>query len=582
MRAFAVLLTLWAGAAAASCPAPGAPYPAFYHESVLFDRALARTEGVAPWPVPVAATIVPHHLEAAHLIAGGLRQAVAGDHDRVLLLFPDHFFRQTAPFATSPLGYDTVLGHVPADTDTVAALMAAPGGLVEDSCLFHLDHGIRAVLPFIAELMPGVPVAPLSVAVPSRPADWAAMLAHLQGVLPPRTLIVQSVDYSHYLPHHEARLRDQQVLNLMAAGDLDALARLVQPDHIDSVGSHWIVASLMAAQGKAPVVVASENMQDYHRPWIAETTSYIVAHYTAPDAPSGPPLHPEATVHVLGGDLFTGRALVRLLADDLAGDAVAAAALAVTQGRPLVVNLEGVLLPDLPAGLGPLQLAMPTALTLDWLERLNVAGVGLANNHAMDFGPDGLAETRAALTSAGIPHAAQGERLELEGGAVLVALTDLSATEAPGNAMIGAALLDALIEADAARPVVAFVHWGREYDPRLGPREKALAAAMAARGVAAIVGAHPHVASRAPLALPGGDAAVIPSLGNFLFDQGADVAPTAAVAELWSFPQGTVFLRQRPLPNLFEAARSARRTEAAGLRRAAPPPAPHPPASALP
>ena len=582
MRALAAALTLWAGAAAASCPAPGAPYPTFYHETVLFDRALARTEATAPWPAPVGATILPHHLEAAHLIAGGLRQAAAGDHDRVLLLFPDHFFRQTAPFATSPLGYDTVLGHVPADTETVAALMAAPGGLVEASCLFHLDHGIRAILPFIAELMPGVPVAPLSVAVPSRPADWAAMLEHLAAVLPPRTLIVQSTDYSHYLFHHEARLRDQQVLNLMAAGDLDAMTRLIQPDHIDSVGAHWIVAALMARRGKAAVVVASENMQEYHRPVIAETTSYIVAHYTAPDAPSGPPLQPEATVHVLGGDVFTGRSLVRLLADDLAGDAVAAAALAVTQGRPLVVNLEGVLLPDLPAGLGPLQLAMPTALTLDWLARLNAVGVGLANNHAMDFGAEGLAETRAALEAAGIPHAAQGERLELAGGAVLVALTDLSATEPPGMGLIDRALLDALIEADATRPVVAFVHWGREYDARLGTREKALAEAMAARGAAAIVGAHPHVASPAPLALPGGDAVVIPSLGNFLFDQGADVAPTAAVVELTTFPQGTVFLRQRPLPNLFDTARGARNTEAAGLRRPPPVAPPTAPASARP
>ncbi len=581
MRALAALLTLWTGAAAASCPAPGAPYPAFYPESFLFDRALARTDGVAPWPAPVGATIVPHHLEAAHLIAGGLRQAV-GDHDRLLLLFPDHFFRQTAPFATSPHGFDTVLGHVPTDPDTVAALMAAPEGLIEDSCLFNRDHGIRAILPFLADLMPGVPVVPLSVAVPSRPEHWAAMLAHLEDVLPPRTLILQSVDYSHYLLHHEARLRDQQVLNLMAAGDLDAMTRLIQPDHIDSIGSHWIVASLMAGQGRTPVVVASENMQEYHRPVVAETTSYIVAHYTAPDAPSGPPLHPDATVHVLGGDLFTGRSLVRLLADDLIGDAVAAAALEVTQGRPLVVNLEGVLLPDLPAGLGPLQLAMPTALTLDWLARLNVAGVGLANNHAMDFGAQGLAETRAALDAAAIPHAAQGERMDLAGGAVLVALSDLSATEAPGNAMLTDRLLVTLIEADATRPVVAFVHWGREYDPRLGPREKALAAGMAARGVAAIVGAHPHVASPVPVALPGGDAVVIPSLGNFLFDQGADVAPTAAVVELWTFPQGTVFLRQRPLPNLFDIARTVRRTEAAGLRRAAPPAAPRPPATALP
>jgi poly-gamma-glutamate synthesis protein (capsule biosynthesis protein) len=56
-------------------------------------------------------------------------------------------------------------------------------------------------------------------------------------------------------------------------------------------------------------------------------------------------------------------------------------------------------------------------------------------------------------------------------------------------------------------------------------------------------------------ALAGGDTLQLFSLGNFLFDQGADKA-SGALVELTVFDQGTVFARLMPLPNLFELART--------------------------
>ena len=54
-------------------------------------------------------------------------------------------------------------------------------------------------------------------------------------------------------------------------------------------------------------------------------------------------------------------------------------------------------------------LAMPEELAIPWLKRLNVAGVGLANNHAFDLGPSGYAETTRALDAAGIRWFGQGD-----------------------------------------------------------------------------------------------------------------------------------------------------------------------------
>lgn len=537
------------------CPEGEAPFPAFYHEPGRIGAALDAAASIAAWPARVHGTIVPHHLEAAHLIAGGLRQASAGQgHDKVVLLFPDHFGALQTPYATTARSFETVMGPVPAWHEGAAHLLQ-DRELVAQSCLFSYDHGVRAVLPFVAALMPGVPVLPVAVSINSRPDQWDALADLLSELISPETLVLQSTDFSHYLPHHLARLHDQQVLNLLAARDKAQIAGLVQPDHLDSLGSmmvHLLVQERVF--GAVPVVVANENMQQYHPQHIAETTSYVIAHFTQPEAPAGPPLDPMTRVYMLAGDTFFGRIMPRALSDELVAETVMQAALAATRGLPLVVNLEGVVLPEVPGNLPELVLGMPQDITLEWLSRLNVVGAGLANNHALDMGPAGLEETRAALDAAGIAHAAQGERLELP-GVTLVALSDLDNRAGVPRAQLTDADLDLLLIADATVPVIAFVHWGLEYDPAPTPREVELAEAMRERGVAAIVGAHPHVASTGIAALGGGDVAMIHSLGNFIFDQGADVA-SGALAELWVFPQGTIFLRQLPLPNLFDIARA--------------------------
>lgn len=47
---------------------------------------------------------------------------------------------------------------------------------------------------------------------------------------------------------------------------------------------------------------------------------------------------------------------------------------------------------------------------------------------------------------------------------------------------------------------------------------------------------------------------MIYSLGNFIFDQAGETV-SGAMAELRVFPQGTVFVRQIPVPNLYQIAR---------------------------
>ncbi len=556
LRVVAVLLALIASPARADeCAGPGADFPLFYTEAELFERAFAKAADIVPSPIPLTGLTVPHHLLADHLVARGFAFAAAGRYKRIVVLFPDHFRGARTAFATTTRSFSTVFGRVETDGGAAAAILARPG-LVSQSCLFARDHGLQAMLPFIARHFPGVPILPVAVSIASKRADWEAFADLAAGLAGPDVLVVQSTDFSHYLPHHEARRRDQQTLNLIAAGDLDALAGLVQPDHVDSLGALYVQLLLQdAVNGARPLALANENAQQYVDKPAAETTSYVVLAFMPGMAARPAPAFPGATVRYFAGDVFFGRAMPSALIDDKAGRLVLDAVRATTLGRPMIVNLEGVILPNVPAGIDHLTLAMPDTLALDWLKALNVAGAGMANNHATDLGDNGIAETKAALDGAGIAHFGQGGRLDLSDLSV-VGLTDLDSNGSRQIDLIDSALIDRLVGEDAARPTVAFVHWGREWIDTPSQRERFLAEEMRRRDVALVVGAHPHVASRSMMALSGGDTLVVHTLGNFLFDQKGP-RPSSALLEVTSFAQGTLFARLLPMPNLYDLAIAA-------------------------
>lgn len=539
---------------APACPPGDAPFAGLYRDRAEFDTAIAAADAMVRPRSDLTGITVPHHLVAGDLIAAGIAMASGATPRRVILLFPDHFRRVTTGFATTVRDIETVFGRVETDREAVGRL-----GLPA-SCLFVDDHGIHALLPFVRHYMPQARIVPVAIGIGTRRADWDRLVETLMPLLDDDTIVLQSTDFSHYLPHARARQRDQETLNALAAGDLGQLAGLIQPDHVDSAGALYVHTALQARRhGAAPRVLFNRNQQEGVGRHIEETTSYLVIGFGGVAEPA--PDLPGSRLLYLAGDTLFGRTLTRLLLDEKAAARVSDAALGMTGGRPMVVNLEGVLLPHVPDGIDHMTLAMPAGLAIDWLKRLNVAAVGLANNHAEDLGEAGLSETRRALAAAGLPVIEQGGMLEIQ-GVTIAALTDIGTNHSGRFDLIDPLLLAGLAKAPPDRPLLAYVHWGREYVAEPAPRQEAVTAMLRDHGVSAIVGAHPHVASERLESLGGGTALRLYSLGNFLFDQTADTA-SGALVELRIFDQGTYFARLVPLPNLYDLARgvSSRRNQ---------------------
>ena len=195
---------------------------------------------------------------------------------------------------------------------------------------------------------------------------------------------------------------------------------------------------------------------------------------------------------------------------------------------------------------GPYRLRAP----LTAAAALSAAGfdlLGLANNHALDYGPEGLAETAGRLQKAGITPVGAGAPAPLRFGdrrdaaaaaqpvirevdGVRLAFLAFNAVSDPEDrpdeagwtragwdqSQAAAVIAAARLEADA---VIVSIHWGYEYDLRPDPSQRDAAQAMLDAGAALVIGHHPHVVQGT---VAGPDGVVAYSLGNLVFDQQQD------------------------------------------------------------
>jgi poly-gamma-glutamate synthesis protein (capsule biosynthesis protein) len=167
--------------------------------------------------------------------------------------------------------------------------------------------------------------------------------------------------------------------------------------------------------------------------------------------------------------------------------------------------------------------------------------IATANNHSLDRGKQGLERTISVLDSIGLKHfgiykdtAEKKLKYPLfieKNGITMVFLnytygTNMLVEEAPNivNRIDTARIADDIRKAKLEFPdfIIAFMHWGNEYENTENEEQRELAKFLAWKGVNLIIGSHPHVVQPFDkIFVPGSrdSVPVIYSLGNFFSNQ---------------------------------------------------------------
>jgi poly-gamma-glutamate synthesis protein (capsule biosynthesis protein) len=525
-----------------------APIAALYTDAQPYVAAMTASQRLPAEFFGVTGAIVPHHLLAIDVIARVFQSIQSNRYRTVFVLFPDHFSRARTPVATTPRPFQTPFGLV--ETDSALATQLIDDHLVAEAPgLFEAEHGVHAILPFIARVFPGVRVVPLALRIDMTGDQISALIDRLRPLTGPGTLTLLSSDFSHYLPHEVAIRRDQEVLNLLAAKDYGALAGLRQPDHIDSLAGLRVQVAVQDRQGSELVVIENKNAQQYTAERMARTTSYVGAVFVQGLELKENRGRPTASL-CFGGDVFTGRNLRSLVTDPRIRDAIAGYLRDAVGNCPLVVNYEGVQTTAPVVGAPHLRLWADAEDTLNLFKRIGVVALSLANNHSNDLGEPAYQEMARGLREAGFQVIEHGTLTDL-GRARVLGLTEVTRREGEQVQAITDADFGVLRHGATKPPLLAFLHWGQEFEAFAREPQTALARRLSALGVAGIIGSHPHCATADLSVMNGGKTLVAYSLGNLLFDQFGPKA-SGALLEVYLFDQGTFFMRRVGIHNLYE------------------------------
>lgn len=272
-------------AATAETPSPGpvqdagpvivqCPYPGdlrMWQEIVKGDR----TFDLGP---EVKGVILPHHLADPEEIAAAWRTLGRQSWDRVILLSPDHFLGGST-YLTLPkeVDFSTVWGSVPVDQTLVQKLAeAAPQERKRHNQVFVPEHGISVHTSFLRYFLPGTPFVPILVKQGAPKTQLDSLVRDLSKLSTGRTLVVASVDCSHYNPVGLSRFHD--AMTAAALETMDGL-RILKAE-VDSPESLYVLNSLMLKAGcnEAQVFLRTDLQERFDHP-IADNTSHLYVKY---------------------------------------------------------------------------------------------------------------------------------------------------------------------------------------------------------------------------------------------------------------------------------------------------------------
>jgi AmmeMemoRadiSam system protein B len=198
----------------------------------------------------VVGLVSPHAglIYSGPVAAYGYRAVAHRPYDSVVLVGPSHYAAFDGVAASGHSAFRSPLGDLSVDTDTIGALVKSRASIFADERIHALEHSLELQLPFLARVLPDVPLVPLLMGRQDRTA-CDRLVSALEPVLRGRNvLFVASSDLSHFQDRPTARRLDEGVLERLAGFDADGLqATLEEFDGHACGGGPMIVAMRAAA-----------------------------------------------------------------------------------------------------------------------------------------------------------------------------------------------------------------------------------------------------------------------------------------------------------------------------------------------
>jgi hypothetical protein len=215
------------------------------------DRYVAGAE-IGPTGAPIIAVVAPHAglMYSGPVAAFSYKAAASSGCTAVVLVGPSHYVPFDGVSIWPDGAWETPFGDIVVDADLARAIREASTGVVDLPAAHGREHSLEMQLPFLARLLPGLPIVPLVMGHQTRKTAFALAdgLARAIAARAGRTLLIASSDLSHYEDSATAHALDTVVLRHVESLDPDGLMRALETEPRHACGGGPMVSVLEAAR----------------------------------------------------------------------------------------------------------------------------------------------------------------------------------------------------------------------------------------------------------------------------------------------------------------------------------------------
>lgn len=461
----------------------------------------------------IKGVIVNHHLLVPNLIAETIGTIATTAPVTVVLISPNHFHTGNGQIISSIYKWETPYGILDSNCSAISDL-EKQGVLNVAETPFENEHGVTGIVPFIKKSLPNAEIIPVIIKDTLSEDQLNTFVQHLYATLGNKIILVGSFDFSHYLPDAGAQFHDAKSLSVIKNFDYTGVKAIDN----NSMPGLEIVLKYFEKEGAQhfDLIANANSAQVLHDPSIDETTSYIDGAFSIG------PKDEDSTATVLAfGDMMLDRAVRQKINKNGAEYPFLSIKRFLIGSDIVVANAEGAFTSypseTLNASNAPLKFTFDPAI-LPILKKLGFTLFSEANNHALNFGPEGLKQSEEFIDSAGLNWF--GDPLNQNVDPFITTIRGEKIAFIGYHQFATGGFDNVTNSIKSAKQQGAFVivypHWGIEYNSNVTQTQIDDAHAFIDAGADVILGSHPHVIE--PIEIYKGKA-IFYSMGNFVFDQ---------------------------------------------------------------
>lgn len=218
--------------------------------SSMLEKYLKNAAGEKRPEVPQI-LIVPHagYIFSAQVAAYSYVQLEGSRIDTVFLLGPSHHAYFSGVAADDSDAWETPLGNVPLDRETLALLMRKDPDIALIPEAHAAEHSLEVQVPFLQKVLPKASIIPLSMIEPD-PKTCERLASAIAPLLRenPRAVLIASSDLSHYYPYDQAEKKDHLFLDAVQKMAVKDFPGKIQKKEFEACGSAPVLTALMTAE----------------------------------------------------------------------------------------------------------------------------------------------------------------------------------------------------------------------------------------------------------------------------------------------------------------------------------------------